>query len=82
MAVYIEINGKRTEPEDLNSDFEYYIEKCTRAIEGLICSKHGSAVAPSVVIHFREINIGSSTKIEVSACCEDFEIDVFNKILR
>lgn len=82
MAVYIEINGVRTDPKELNTDFEYYVEKCTTATEGLMCSKHGKTDSLTVVIHFSNPDIGSSSNIEVSACCEDFEVDVFNKLLR
>ena len=82
MAVYIEINGERTDPADLDEDFEYYAERCANAIEGLVCSKHGETGSLSVVVHFAEPDILSSSKIEVSACCEDFEVEVFNKLLR
>lgn len=82
MAIYIEINGERTDPKELDEDFAYYVERCTRAIEGLVCSKHGETDSLSVVLHFSEPDINSSSKIEVSGCCEDFEVDVFNKLLR
>lgn len=82
MAVYIEINGERIYPADLDEDFEYYVERCTNVIEGLVCSKHGETGSLSVVLHFVEPDILSSSKIEVSGCCEEFEVAVFNKLLR
>jgi len=82
MAVFIEIDGKRTDPSKLDGDFEYYIERCTNAVKGLVCSKHGSNDSLTVVVHFSHPDISSSSNIEVSACCEEFEVEVFNKLLR